>query len=233
MEIEIRIPENWQDITLPQYLKFYNTIKPYIGTNEYEIKMLERSAYYFCNIDADVLHKLPLEPFTQITEETFKLINSSTNQELVKSFEIGDTKFGFIPSLDEITYGEYVDLVTYTSNTWENISEIMAILYRPIVKQDTKGNYSIQNYSGTNQDIVDLFKDKLTMDIVFGAMSFFLRLQMDLATGILTFSKNQMEMMIAKPSSPAFQILAKNGISTQQLQSLQETISQSLTKLQK
>jgi hypothetical protein len=152
---------------------------------------------------------------------------------LVKSFEIGDTKFGFIPSLDEITYGEYVDLVTYTSNTWENISEIMAILYRPIVKQDTKGNYSIQNYSGTNQDIVDLFKDKLTMDIVFGAMSFFLRLQMDLATGILTFSKNQMEMMIAKPSSPAFQILAKNGISTQQLQSLQETISQSLTKLQK
>jgi hypothetical protein len=232
MEIKINIPESWQEITLPQYLKFYNTIKPYVGTNEYEVKMLERSAYYFCNIDADVLHKLPLEPFTQITEETFNLINSSSTQELVKSFEIGNTKFGFIPSLDEITYGEYVDLVTYTADTWENISEIMAILYRPITKQDSEGNYSIQNYNGTNQDAVDLFKDKLTMDIVFGALSFFLRLQMDLATGILTFSKNQMEMMIAKPNSQASQILAKNGVSTQQLQSLQETISQSLTKLQ-
>ena len=232
MDIKINIPESWQEITLPQYLKFYNTIKPYVGTNEYEVKMLERSAYYFCNIDADVLHKLPLEPFTQITEETFNLINSSSTQELVKSFEIGNTKFGFIPSLDEITYGEYVDLVTYTADTWENISEIMAILYRPITKQDSEGNYSIQNYNGTNQDAVDLFKDKLTMDIVFGALSFFLRLQMDLATGILTFSKNQMEMMIAKPNSQASQILAKNGVSTQQLQSLQETISQSLTKLQ-
>ena len=123
MEIKINIPESWQEITLPQYLKFYNTIKPYVGTNEYEVKMLERSAYYFCNIDADVLHKLPLEPFTQITEETFNLINSSSTQELVKSFEIGNTKFGFIPSLDEITYGEYVDLVTYTADTWENIVE--------------------------------------------------------------------------------------------------------------
>jgi hypothetical protein len=77
-----------------------------------------------------------------------------------------------------------------------------------------------------------MFKQKLTMDIVFGALSFFLRLQMDLMIGILTFSKTQTKKIIDQPTSTEALTLAKNGVSMQQLQSLQETISQSLTTLQ-
>ena len=107
----------------------------------------------------------------------------------------------------------------------------MSILYRPIV-DNKNGKYSIQPYSSIDQDVIEMFKQKLTMDIIFGALSFFLRLQMDLMIGILTFSKKQTSKIIDQPTSTEALTLEKNGVSTQQLQSLQETISQSLTTLQ-
>jgi hypothetical protein len=231
MELEIVIPENWSEVTLEKYLKFFNTIKPYIGTEEYERVVLERFTYYFCGIDATVIRQLPVSTFNEISIDVFKLIESSKKHELVKHFELGNTKYGFIPNLDDMSYGEYVDLSEYSKDTWENISELISVLYRPVV--DSKnGKYAIQPYSSIDQDTIDMFKQKLTMDIVFGALSFFLRLQMDLMIGILTFSKKQTSKIISQPTSTQALTLEKNGVSMQQLQSLQETISQSLTTLQ-
>ena len=231
MELEIVIPENWNEVTLEQYLKFFSTIKPYIGTEEYQTIVLERFAYYFCGIDADVIRQLPVNIFDEISADVLKLIESSKKHELVKHFELGNTKYGFIPNLDNMSYGEYVDLSEYSKDMWQNIAEVMSILYRPIV-EDKKGKYSIQPYSSIDQDVIEMFKQKLTMDIVFGALSFFLRLQMDLMIGILTFSKNQTKRIIDQPTSTEALTLAENGVFTPQLQSLQETISQSLTTLQ-
>ena len=231
MELEIVIPESWNEVSLERYLKFFNTIKPYLGTEEYERVVLERFAYYFCGVDATVIRQLPISTFHEISTDVLKLIESSKKHELVKHFELGNTKYGFIPNLDDMSYGEYVDLSEYSKDTWQNIAEIMSILYRPIV--DNKNDkYSIQPYSSIDQDVIEMFKQKLTMDIVFGALSFFLRLQMDLMIGILTFSKKQTSKIIDQPTSTEALTLEKNGVSTQQLQSLQETISRSLTTLQ-
>ena len=231
MELEIVIPENWNEVTLEKYLKFFNAIKPYIGTTEYETIVLERFAYYFCGIDADIIRQLPVSTFNEISIDVLKLIESSKKHELVKHFELGNTKYGFIPNLDNMSYGEYVDLSEYSKDTWQNIAEIMTILYRPIV-EEKNGKYSIQPYNSIDQDVIDMFKQKLTMDIIFGSLSFFLRLEMDLMIGILTFSKKQTKKIIDQPTSTEALTLAKNGVTTQQLQSLQETISQSLTTLQ-
>ena len=65
-EIEIKIPENWSEIKLPQYLAFYKAVKPYEGTSEYGRVVFERSVLHFCNISSEVLYKLPTQTLDEI-----------------------------------------------------------------------------------------------------------------------------------------------------------------------
>lgn len=225
MEINIRIPESWQDVTIQQYLKFYNAMKPYDGAEEYSTKIIEVAAYYLCNIDANTLNKLPIDTFNEIATSIMNLILSGKKQELVKSFVLGDVKYGFINNLDSMTYGEYVDLVTYSKDSYENAAILCSILYRPILEEN-KGTYKIEDYKGTNENQIDLFYQKLTMDIVFGALGFFLNLQTDLSNFTLTYTIQEMQKILETPTSTAAQILAENGVSTEQLQLLQEMIQQ-------
>jgi len=225
MEINITIPESWQDVTLQQYLKFYNAMKPYDGAEEYTTKIVEVAAYYLCNIDANTLNKLPIDTFNEIAKSIMDLILSGKKQELVKSFVLGDVKYGFINNLDQMTYGEYVDLVTYSKDSYENAAILCSILYRPILEEN-KGAYKIEDYKGTNENQIDLFYQKLTMDIVFGALGFFLNLQTDLSNSTLTYTIQEMQKILETPTSTAAQILAENGVSTEQLQLLQDMIQQ-------
>ena len=230
MELEIVIPENWYEVTLPQYLSFKKSIKPYEGQDIYADKIIEHACYRLCGIKKDILHKLPTDAFLTVQESVLKLIASNNNEKLVKSFEIGDTTYGFIPDFNAMTYGEYVDLVELCKNTWDNIAEIMAILYRPIVKK-YKDSYEIAKYNGSNENQIYLFQQKLTMDIVYGALSFFLYLQTDLARGTLTYSMETLTSLTPTQKRQINQLLIENGLSTQQFQSLLTTTLQSLTPL--
>ena len=53
-------------------------------------------------------------------------------------FELDGVKYGF-RSMQNLTLGEYVDLERLAKQPQDNIEEIMAILYRPIVKDRFKG----------------------------------------------------------------------------------------------
>jgi hypothetical protein len=222
--MEIIIPENWSEVSLEQYVKFYKSIRPYENTKDYEKKILENSIYHFCGISADVYKSLPEKVFTDLSTSILELIKKSSKEKLVLSFELFGQKYGFISSFDDITYGEYVDLITYSKDTWNNIALIMAILYRPITEE--KGDkYNIEFYNGTNNNQVDLFNKKLTMDIVFGGLSFFFNLQLDLVTDILNFSMKNLQKISQDPKhTKLLHILQKNGTSIAQLQSLQTII---------
>lgn len=231
MKVEYNIPENWSEIKYIDYIKFYQAVKPYENTEEYVEKCLERAAYYFCGIDSDVYKQLPVENFNEISEQILKLIEGSKNHKLVESFNLFEVEYGFMPSLDDMTYGEYVDLITYSKETWDNMPLLMSILYRPI-KERRKDKYKIEPYNGTVDGQVEMFKEKITMDIVFGALSFFLRLQLDLLNATLTSSMENLMKKTDEQTSQVHQILAKNGLSMQHLQRLQTTISETLTKSQ-
>jgi hypothetical protein len=77
-----------------------------------------------------------------------------------------------------------------------------------------------------------MFKEKLTMDIVFGALGFFLRLQKDLLNSTLTYTTETIKTILKNPTSTAAQILEENGVSMEQLLLLQEMIQQSSTPSQ-
>jgi hypothetical protein len=107
----------------------------------------------------------------------------------------------------------------------------MSILYRPVTK--SLGNsYTIEKYDGTKLETVDLFSQGLTMDIVFGAISFFLLLQKDLVSATLTYLVTEMKTIKNKEVQIALQDLGKSGLDITQLPSLLNKTFQSLTQLQ-
>lgn len=229
MNIEITVPEGWEDIKLNQYMDYVKALKPYEGVPEYDVIKYEKAINYFCNITTDLIHKLPMENYNGIMAEMINLLQQGEQMPLVKHFVIGSTKFGFIPSFDDMTYGEYLDLSTYSKDIWTNIPTIMSILYRPVTKSD-KDKYDIEPYSGTNEDMETLFKTALTMDIVWGAIGFFTLLSKDLLRGMMDYSMKKLESL--KTNSQVLETLTKNGVDISVLESSQEMILQSSKQLQ-
>lgn len=228
MKIEVIYPESWADVKYSQYSKYYKVIKPYINTDEFEKKSVEAAALHFCNVPAEALYNLPQDVFDKIVTAISNLI-STDKQPLVQTFEVENTKYGFIPSLDEIAYGEYLDLVNYFKETWENIPIIMSILYRPVTKELGK-QYTVESYTGTNDARIEMFKHVLTMDIVFGATAFFLDLQKDLLSGTLTYLTKSLKKMKDPKVLAALEDLQKSGVDTIQWLSLLKMMLQNLNK---
>jgi hypothetical protein len=224
---EFFVPQQWEDVTIKEYSKFHAAAKVYQDNPEFEERIVDLAILHLCHIPKEELIKLPESTRLSIANDMRRLLNTATSQPLVKRFELLDTKFGFIPNLDQMSYGEYLDLVDLCSDTWKNMAIISAILYRPVVEE--KGDkYRIEKYQGTNDDIVEIFNEKLGMDIVFGAVSFFLSLQRDLATDTLTYSIQQMTKEVLKDTQLK-QVLQRSGAPTQVLQRFQEIVS-SLSK---
>jgi hypothetical protein len=214
----INCPQSWADVKLADYLEFYKLAKSYADTEQYQEKAILFATFNFTDITEDEYLALPESTFSEIQNKIGTLLNT-TDLPLVKSFQIEDKKYGFIPSLDDMSYGEYLDLVSYSSkDMWNNIPVVMSTLYRPITK--TMGKlYSIEKYNGTNEETKTLFLDALTMDIVFGALSFFLHLQLDLQNATLIYLPEKLKKSKDPKVLAALKDLEKNGVGITQLQS--------------
>ena len=222
------VPESWEDVKLEKYLAYMKSLKPYEGTEDYQQIMYEKAMNHFCDLSTDVIRKLPMENYDAIMALLKILFAQGSEIPVVKKFTIGSTDFGFIPNLDSMTYGEYLDLSVYSKDLWNNLPTFLSIIYRPIVKKKDD-TYEVETYNGTNEDIIELFKHALTMDIVWGAIGFFTILQKDLLKGMQIYSMEMLKKTMT--NSQVLETLIKNGVDISLLQSSQETISQSLNKL--
>ena len=122
--------------------------------------------------------------------------------------------YGFIPDLENMSFGEYVDLDTFIGDN-DNLHRAMNVLYRPIdLKQGQR--YTLKEYNqDTNEDAKNY-----PLDAVFGAIVFFYNLGKDLSTVILNSSSKQNEESLAQ-----FLASQPNGAGTiQSMQSLTEIL---------
>ena len=208
MKVTIFYPQTWTDVKYKDYLQFHNHLKDYEeDSNEYQEELLLASSIYLHKVPAQYFLKLPANVLDKIQFNTSQLLKQMNKMPLVKTIFFDKHEYGFIPDLENMAYGEYLDLIEYSKDFWKNTPIVMSILYRPIIKQSGK-LYDIEPYNGTNEDTIHLFESALTMDIIFGAASFFLRLQAELANSMILSSSQQMEKIITTQQK---EILAKGG----------------------
>ncbi len=180
MRIQINVPESLHEITLGQYQEYLEAQEKIDDDYQLGSRMIE----IFCNIPVRDVFQFRMSHITSIQKTLIKIFEHKT-ETLINRFKVHDIEFGFIPSLDEMTFGEYVDIDTYIKD-WKQMHKAMAVLYRPI---DTRyeDRYSIVNYDGKETDIM---KD-MPLAVCFSSIVFFYNLGIELSQIMMGY----MEMM--------------------------------------
>lgn len=194
MEIELIVPNKLSEITLKQYQKFLKIQETNTDDAFLRYKMIE----IFCNIDAEAVRRMKLTDTDKIIGILNKIFEDKP--QLTETFKLGDVEYGFIPKLEDISLGEYVDLDTYIGN-WEQMHVAMNVLYRPI-KDKIKDKYTIKEYDTDAEKPLD----EIPLDIVFGAIFFFYNLGIDLSKTMMNYLETEGEQNLTHQ-----QILGENG----------------------
>lgn len=183
MKVDIYIPEKLSDITLEQYQKF---AKLNTEENQNSNFLLHKMVEIFCRLDLKDIARIKYQYVNSIVSDLNNIFNAKT--ELIQTFKLKGVDYGFIPKLDDITLGEYIDLDNNISD-WETMHKAMAVLYRPITLQ--KGDrYQIEEY--TAKEDTEKFKD-MPLDVVMGSLVFFWSLSSELLQTTLKYLAKEME----------------------------------------
>ena len=183
MEIQINVPTSLNEIPLKHYVDFLNVQK---GSNDEEFvaqKMIE----IFCGIRLIDVAKIKLTSLNEMVAHFTQLFDQKPKFQ--QSFKMGNIEFGFIPNLEEITFGEYVDLENHLQS-WDSFNKAMAVMYRPIKKR-IKDKYEIQEYSGTKeyQDLMQY----APLDVCIAASVFFYNLSKELLAATLNYLETEIK----------------------------------------
>jgi len=182
MKIEINVPTSLSEVTLGQYQKFLKIAEDNPEGNFLNAKMIE----IFCGIPLSDSYKLKMSSVTAIIDILNELLSQTPKR--VEQFTMNGVQYGFIPDLDEMSLGEYVDL-DGSANDWNNMHIAMNVLYRKI-KIKKSGKYNIVDYNVENPDKM---KD-MPLDAAIGSLFFFYNLGMELSKHTILSSSNQAEM---------------------------------------
>ena len=182
MKIEITIPNNLNEITLGQYQKFLSIAENNKEGEFLDAKMIE----IFCGISLADTYNLKMSSVTAILDVLNNMLEQKPQH--IVQFKMDGVKYGFIPDLDELTLGEYIDLDNNISK-WEQIHVAMNVLYRPI--KDSKGlNYNIKDYDTSDSDKMK----NMPLGAAMGSIFFFYNLGLELSRDTILSSNNRTEM---------------------------------------
>ena len=161
---EYNLINSWKDVTLEQWLD--------LSTNEEsKTKEAEETITALSDIPKKLVKELSLRDVAVIMGKVAEL-QAEQDSELKRIIELEGKEYGFHPDLDSITLGEYADLETMLKNGIEdNMPEVMAILYRPIVEKKNKV-YTIEAYDGNIRIRAEQMK-KMSAEQVQSALRFF------------------------------------------------------------
>ena len=169
MKARLNIPNQLSEISLRKYQKFVKLNTEEVDDRFLQVKMIE----IFCDISHESVLKIKFSDADRVTAILGEMFSQKPN--LVTKFQLNGIEYGFIPELDEISFGEYIDLDTYLGD-WENIQTAMNVLYRPI--KSRKGDrYIISDYNvNTKDELLDM-----PLDAVISSVFFFYHLGKDLS----------------------------------------------------
>jgi len=196
MKLTINIPESLDEVTLKQYQKWLKIADGKEVDNFLQQKMIE----IFCNIPLKQVLQIKAIDINNICESINKLFEQKPK--FINKFNLNGKEFGFIPKLDDMSFGEYIDLDTYIAD-WELMHKAISVLFRPITL-NKKEQYLIEDYESS--DKYDL--QNVTLDIVFGALVFFWNLRKELLNRMVNYLENQTDLKIP----PHLLDSLKNGV---------------------
>ena len=179
MKLSINVPTELNELTLGQYQKFIKVQKD----NGDGIFVAQKMIEIFCGIDLKDTFKIKINDINEIVGILNDLLE--TKPDLINTFKLNNTEYGFIPVLEDISLGEYIDIETYMQN-WQDMHRAMTVLYRPI-KLKHKDKYDIVEYEALESEVM---KD-MPLDVAFSSVVFFYNLGIELSSNMMDYLTEQ------------------------------------------
>lgn len=178
--MKVLIPESINDITLGQYQKY---VKLQERTDIDSYGFDKRKIEIFCGVPFQEVDKISIEDLKSISEAIDLALGQTVA--FTPTFKLYDIKMGMMPNFekDKVSAKEYVDMTAYGGEV-ENLHKLMAVLFRPIVKEDLTG-YKIAEYKGT-EEYANVMKS-MPLSIVNSSLVFFSSLANELEQHIQKF----------------------------------------------
>jgi len=177
MKLAITIPTDLSEIKLSQYQKFLNIVEQNEESDFLHHKMIE----IFCNVELKYVSQFKHKQIIQIVTTINNLFDKIPP--FKNKFTLNGIDYGFIPNLDDISQGEYMDLDNYIVDI-ANLHRSMAVMFRPI-KTKLKDKYIIEPYAGS-----DMYAEKMLdapLDVVLASRVFFYHLGRELLKSTLIY----------------------------------------------
>jgi len=183
MNLKVSIPDNVNEIKLSSFQRFIKIEEP----TDYDVLDC------FYNIKQVEGFKMNAKDVRELVSTIYTLLNQEA-KELETSFVLNGVEYGFIPNLDDITYGENTDIISYI-NEPKQWHKAMAVLYRPIIKKQF-GKYLIEDYEGS-QKYERQMRDA-PLGVFLSAQVFFYDLVKDFMSCIPAFIQKESQHHLAE-----------------------------------
>lgn len=217
--MNVLIPKHINDVTLEQYQRF-----ALINNEAQDAEFfIHKTIEIFCDVDIRTVSKFPLKDAKEISQDIIDVLNN--NIPFTDRFEMGGVKYGFIPDLQKISLGEFIDLEEALKDS-KTFHQAAAVMFRPIVKE-YKELYTIETYEASAQAAQDM--KQAPIGVISAAIVFFYNIVNELLAVSQVYSKSEKEtaQIILEKAN-----LQQNMVGSTQFTHYVEVLRQNLEKLQ-
>lgn len=198
MNLKLTFPDGWQKVTLSQFQEIAAI------ENDKAVNLIS----ILSDEDPELIRKIDNDSYNRILEVidwAFMLPSENYKTQL----EIDGVKYGLV-KFHSLSLGEWVDIENHIGKN-ENLHKLFAILYRPFVNE-----FDIEEYDADKSARrAELFKEKLIIADVYGALVFFSLIEMNFMRIIKYSLEKELKMLTyyRKKKERKFWRILKNKIS--------------------
>lgn len=181
--MKIQVPTHINDITLEQYQRF-----ALINTEEQDKEFfMFKTIEIFCGVDIALVSKMRLKDAESVSNEVLEVLQQ--NVPFTNKFELDGVKYGFIPDLQSISLGEFIDLEEGLSKD-KDFHKAASVMFRPIVKEFGE-LYTIDGYEASTE--MHHIMKQAPVGIISAAIVFFYNIAKELLKASQDFSSQEKE----------------------------------------
>lgn len=219
MKVTFSIPSSLNDVLLWQYQKYMDIIKQNEGVEGSEQFITAKLVSVMCNVDYATLQKMELSQYEVVVNQLSEVLQEQPKFQ--KFIELGGVKFGFIPKIDEISLGEYIDLEQYIKDP-KDYHKAMGVLYRPVITT-VKDTYLIEEYRA--DEMYAEAMRQVSLNDTLAALLFFWNLGRELVSCMSSYLQRAKTEMMMNPATATSSIENGDGIPALMLSHLETYLS--------